>query len=64
MNTRKDYIESCLYISSNSTLKDKCYDVYPENQDRDSLVFGILSTLGAAVLLVIYYVDSANKQSK
>lgn len=64
MNAHKDYVESCLYISTTRNLKDECYKVYPEDYDRNSLIFGILSTLGALMLLAIYSIDKKISRSE
>lgn len=54
VNTRQDYIEACLYISTTDALKDSCYGVYPESHGQDALVWGIISIVGIILLLIAY----------
>ncbi|WP_353853152.1 hypothetical protein [Dehalobacter restrictus] len=60
-STRRDYIEACLYVSNKDKVKDKCYDVYPENHDRDAMIWGVLSSIGIVILLVAYSNDNIHQ---
>ena len=54
VNTRRDYIEACLYTTTSNGLKDYCYDVYPANHSRDAVLWGVISLLGAIFFITIF----------
>lgn len=62
VNTRRDYIEACLYIMNTDQQKDNCYNVYPENHSRDAIILGIASLIGAVIFIGMFISSKSHQQ--
>jgi hypothetical protein len=62
VNTRRDYIEACLYITNRNESKDDCYDVYPENHSRDALLWGVVSSVGVLVFMGMFIANKPHPE--
>lgn len=64
VNTRRDYIEACLYITTLNEQKDGCYDVYPENHSRDAIFWGVVSLVGALAFIGMFIANKPHPQQE